>query len=220
MVDMVYICFEDADGSPLEGIPQFVYASAQGFFFVAATWGMRFQGQISESVGNLKGLQLLNLPNNLLVGQIPPVIGSLSNLEALDLSCNKLVGRIPWQLTQLNFLAVFNVSDNNLTGRIPQGRQFDTFDNSSFDGNLGLCGNSLSKKCEDSDTPSLPSSKEEEDWVSIFHFGWKVVLIGYGFGMVVGLIIGNITITRKDDWFMKTFGKKRWKRPIKSLARW
>ncbi|EOY13435.1 Receptor like protein 34, putative [Theobroma cacao] len=180
----------------------------------------RFQGQISESVGNLKGLQLLNLPNNLLVGQIPPVIGSLSNLEALDLSCNKLVGRIPWQLTQLNFLAVFNVSDNNLRGRIPQGRQFDTFDNSSFDGNLGLCGNSLSKKCEDSDTPSLPSSKEEEDWVSIFHFGWKVVLIGYGFGMVVGLIIGNITITRKDDWFMKTFGKKRWRRPIKSLARW
>ena len=134
----------------------------------------RFQGEIPDSIGNLVGLQLLNLPNNFLLGQIPPVIGSLSHLEALDLSWNKLVGRIPWQLRQLNFLAVFNVSHNHLTGPIPQGGQFNTFDNSSFDGNLGLCGNSLSKKCEDSETslsPPSSTSEEDEDLVSFFHFG-------------------------------------------------
>ncbi|KAL4353664.1 hypothetical protein GQ457_06G042910 [Hibiscus cannabinus] len=108
-----------------------------------------FRGKIPESVGNLKGLQLLNLSNNLLVGQIPSVIGNLTSLEALDLSHNQFAGRIPWQLRQLNFPEVFNVSYNNLSGPIPQGRQFDTFPNTSFDGNLGLCGNPLSKKCEE-----------------------------------------------------------------------
>ncbi|XVF04403.1 hypothetical protein REPUB_Repub05bG0079300 [Reevesia pubescens] len=183
----------------------------------------RFQGEIPDSIGNLEGLQELNLSNNLLVGQIPQVIGSLSHLEALDLSGNKLVGRIPWQLRQLNFLAVFNVSHNNLTGPIPQGGQFNTFDNSSFYGNLELCGNSLSKKCEDSETSSSPSSstsEENEDLVPFFHFGWRAVLMGYGFGMVIGVIIGHITVTRKHDWFIKVFGKKQWRRPIKSLVSW
>ncbi|XP_022717787.1 receptor-like protein 12 [Durio zibethinus] len=194
-------------------------------FIVIDLSSNRFQGEIPESIGNVDGLQLLNLSNNLLVGQIPPAIGSLSNLEALDLSRNKLVGRIPWQLKQLNFLAVFNVSHNNLTGPIPQGGQFNTFDNSSFDGNLGLCGNPLSKKCEDSETsssspPSSTSSEENEDLVSFFHFGWRAVLMGYGFGMAIGVIIGQITVTRKHDWFIKIFGHQRWRKPIKSLANW
>jgi hypothetical protein len=30
-------------------------------------------------------------------------------------------------------------------------------------------------------------------------------VIGYGFGFVVGVIIGPIVITRKHDWLMKTF---------------
>ncbi|WRX29757.1 Leucine-rich repeat - like 10 [Theobroma cacao] len=182
----------------------------------------RFQGEIPDSIGNLKGLQVLNLSNNLLVGQIPLVIGSLSKPEALDLSCNKLVGRIPWQLKQLNILAVFNVSHNHLTGPIPQGGQFNTFESSSFDGNLGLCGNLLSTKCEDSEasSPSSSTSEEHEDLLPISHFGWKVVLMGYGFVMVIGVIISQIIIKRKPHWFIKIFGVKQWKRPIKSLARW
>jgi hypothetical protein len=61
-------------------------------------------------------------------------------MEALDLSQNKLSGEIPQQLTQLTFLEFLNVSYNNLMGRIPQGKQFDTFENNSFERNPRLCG--------------------------------------------------------------------------------
>ncbi|GKV50194.1 hypothetical protein SLEP1_g56906 [Rubroshorea leprosula] len=169
----------------------------------------KFDGEILEVVGNLKGLQLLNLSNNILVGPIPTALGYLTNLEALDLSQNKLTGRIPTQLTRLNFLAVFNVSHNHLTGSIPKGKQFDTFENSSFGGNLGLCGMPLSRQCnyynsEDLPPPS-PTSKGNEVSGLLAEFSWKLVLLGYGCGFLIGVVIGNIVFTRKREWFLKTF---------------
>ncbi|GLT91255.1 hypothetical protein SLE2022_091520 [Rubroshorea leprosula] len=169
----------------------------------------KFGGEIPELVGNLKGLQLLNLSNNILDGQIPSALGYLANLEALDLSQNKLTGRIPTQLTWLNFLEVFNVSHNHLTGPIPQGQQFDTFENSSFDGNLGLCGMPLSRKCDYHNSKSLPppssTSKGNEDFGLLAEFNWKLVLLGYGCGFLISVVIGNIVFTRNREWFMKTF---------------
>ncbi|GLT40816.1 hypothetical protein SLA2020_149220 [Shorea laevis] len=169
----------------------------------------KFDGEIPEVVGNLKRLQLLNLSNNILVGPIPTTLGYLANLEALDLSQNKLTGRIPTQLTRLNFLEVFNVSHNHLTGPIPKGQQFDTFENSSFDGNSGLCGMPLSRKCDYYNSENLPppssTSKGNEDFGLLAQFGWKLVLLGYGCGFLIGVVIGNIVFTRKREWFMKTF---------------
>ncbi|GKV50200.1 hypothetical protein SLEP1_g56913 [Rubroshorea leprosula] len=169
----------------------------------------KFEGEIPELVGNLKGLQLLNLSNNILDGQIPPALGYLTSLEALDLSQNKLTRRIPTQLTQLNFLEVFNVSHNHLTGPISKGQQFDTFENNSFDGNSGLCGMPLSRKCDYYNSENLPppssTSKGNEDSGLLAQFGWKLVLLGYGCGFLIGVVIGNIVFTRKREWFMKTF---------------
>ncbi|KAK9214718.1 hypothetical protein WN944_006717 [Citrus x changshan-huyou] len=107
-----------------------------------------FDGAISASIENLKGLEVLNLQNNNLQGHIPSCLGNLTNLESLDLSNNKFSGQIPQQLVQLTFLAFFNVSDNYLAGLIPQGKQFATFDNTSLDRNSGFCGRPLSKECE------------------------------------------------------------------------
>ncbi|GLT82431.1 hypothetical protein SLE2022_008020 [Rubroshorea leprosula] len=165
----------------------------------------KFEGEISEVIGNLKRFQLLNLSNNILIGPIPTNLGYLTNLEALDLSQNKLTGRIPTQLTQLNFLEVFNVSHNHLMGPIPKGQQFDTFENSSFDGNSGLCGMPLSRKCDYSEDLPPPSSTFKGNEDSRLLAGWKLVLLGYGCGFLIGIVIGNIVFTKKHEWFMKTF---------------
>ena len=107
----------------------------------------KFQGKIPNIIGKLNSLRLLNLSHNSLVGHIPISLGDLTDLESLDLSENQLVGNIPVQLTSLTFLAVLNLSHNHLVGPIPLGKQFYTFENYSYTGNLGLCGFPLTKKC-------------------------------------------------------------------------
>lgn len=183
------------------------YRKVQELFTAIDFSNNKFVGYIPESIGNLKGAQLLNLSNNNLTGHIPLSLGELTDLEALDLSQNKLSGEIPQQLTQLTFLEFFNVSHNNLTGLIPQGKQFDTFENTSFEGNPRLCGRPLTRKCGNSNDPSSqpPILEESQESGFPFEFGWKIVVIGYGFGFVVGVIIGSIVFVRKHDWLMKTF---------------
>jgi Leucine-rich repeat (LRR) protein len=182
-----------------------VYSKVQEFFTAVDFSSNQFAGDISESIGNLIGIRLLNLSNNILTGCIPPCLGKLAKLESLDLSQNKLLGEIPQQLTQLTFLESFNVSHNNLVGPIPHGKQFDTFQSSSFEGNSGLCGSPLTKKCENTDALLSPPPSSSQDLCSPLQFGWKIVVIGYGFGLVVGGTIGHIVTARNHDWLMKTF---------------
>ena len=118
----------------------------------------RFHGEILDTMGMLKGLIVLNLSSNSFTGHIPSSLGNLVELESLDLSRNKISGEIPHQLLSLTFLAYLNLSNNQLMGLIPQGGKFWTFDNSSFEGNLGLCGPPLSKKCGHSETPTFEPS--------------------------------------------------------------
>ncbi|XP_059449524.1 receptor-like protein 7 [Corylus avellana] len=183
------------------------FEKVQELFTAVDMSSNRFLGEIPNSIENLKGCILLNLSNNILTGHIPPSLGKLEDLEALDLSQNKLSGEIPQELTQLNFLGFFNVSRNNLSGPIPQGKQFNTFENNSFEGNQGLCGRPLTKKCENFDELPSPSSISEgsQDYELPFEFGWKIVVIGYAFGLVLGVTIWCTVIARKHDWLMKTF---------------
>ncbi|QHO39481.1 Receptor-like protein [Arachis hypogaea] len=151
----------------------------------------RISGEIPSVLGDLKSLVLLNMSNNLFIGDIPSSFGKLSNLEALDLSLNGLSGKIPQKLAQLTFLEFFNVSFNKLSGPIPENKQFSTFEGNSFVGNQGLCGIQLKKKCGDSSWSPPTVFDNDHDSGSITEFDWKIILIGYGGGVVTGLALGN-----------------------------
>ena len=186
-----------------------LYGKVQEIFTALDCSSNRFAGEISESIGNLKVLRLLNIANNILTSHIPPSLGNLAELESLDLSQNKLSGEIPQQLMQLTFLEYFNISHNHLVGPIPQGKQFNTFQSRSFEGNSKLCGRPLTKTCKNSEALPPSTSEESQDSGSPFQIGWKIVVIGYGFGLVVGAAIGHIVTARNPNWFMKTFGMRR-----------
>ncbi|KAL4596983.1 hypothetical protein ACB092_12G202800 [Castanea dentata] len=135
----------------------------------------------------------IDLSSNTFEGEIPKIVGNLKALRMLNLSNNVLtVGEIPLQLAELTFLEFLNVSHNNLTGPITYGEQFSTFQNSSFEGNARLCGRQLSKQCTISKDSPPPSSSftENQDFEFPFDFDWKVVVMGYGCGFIVGTFVG------------------------------
>ncbi|KAH0693842.1 hypothetical protein KY285_020939 [Solanum tuberosum] len=150
----------------------------------------RFEGDIPNSIGSLSSLVLLNLSRNNFRGHIPAEIAKLQQLKALDLSWNRLIGEVPGQLSSLTFLEVLNLSYNHLAGRIPIGKQFNTFPDDSYCGNLDLCGFPLSKKCGNNNRPD-ESTLEQDDEDSFFASGftWEAVVIGYG--MIFGFVDGR-----------------------------
>ncbi|XP_062079788.1 receptor-like protein 9DC3 [Humulus lupulus] len=149
-----------------------------------------FSGEIPVFLGGLNALKGLNISHNMLRGTIPLSLGNLTNLEWLDLSANKLSGNIPLQLTDLIWLEILNLSENKLVGPIPNGKQFNTFSNDSFKGNLDLCGFPLSKPCNEEYEGSTMEQENESENAN--GFTWKVVLLGYGCGFVFGIFIGYI----------------------------
>ncbi|KAL3754367.1 hypothetical protein ACJRO7_001578 [Eucalyptus globulus] len=194
---------------------QMNYSKIQRYLTLIDLSSNNFSGAIPEAIGSLKQLKLLNLSNNILVGSLPPFLANLTNLEALDLSQNQLLGEIPQELTQLTSLAVINVSYNRLTGPIPLLRQFATFENNSYKGNLGLCGTPLSRKCRDpkGSPPLTPTSEKDQDLGSAMELDWKIVCMGYASGLVIGVVLGNCLITRRRAQnLVKNFGRSKQRR--------
>ncbi|KAM7528629.1 hypothetical protein LguiB_032039 [Lonicera macranthoides] len=159
-----------------------------------------FEGDVPETIGELKSLYVLNLSHNSLTGSIPPLFGNLKELGSLDLSANKLIGKIPLELASITFLSVLNLSYNKLTGKIPSGNQFQTFGETSFEGNEGLCGPPLNKSCSDiaeivpmfKDKHSPPKDGKKWEFLS--------AALGYvvGLAFVIGPLFSN---ERWSKWY-------------------
>ncbi|KAM5553644.1 receptor-like protein 6 [Rosa sericea] len=173
-----------------------------------------FTGKIPAVIGELKSLKGLNFSSNKLRGPIPSAFCNLTNLEWLDISSNMLSGKIPTQLADLTSLAKLNLSGNQLVGPIPGGKQFDTFENDSYSGNLGLCGSPLSKTCINDEAPPPPLFDQQDG--DLNGFDWKIVWMGYGCGMVIGLSVGYIVLSiGKVDRRVRVMGREIRSRMVK-----
>ncbi|XWS69513.1 hypothetical protein CRYUN_Cryun04dG0185100 [Craigia yunnanensis] len=135
-------------------------------------------GPIWPEFGNLKKLHVFDMKFNNLSGPIPANLSEMNSLEILDLSHNDLSGAIPSSLESLSFLSIFNVAYNQLYGRIPSRGQFQTFPNSSFEGN-NLCGDHWFP-CQDTTSEDRHESPKRSRRK-------KDIIIG----VVVGIILGT-----------------------------
>ncbi|ONK61817.1 uncharacterized protein A4U43_C08F33900 [Asparagus officinalis] len=116
-------------------------------------------GRVPESVDGMQNLSIFSMKKNRLTGEIPETVGNLTNLSRLDFSDNEFDGGIPSSLIHLSNLTFFNVSNNNLSGPVPPALAQE-FNESSFRGNIQLCGFSPSAPCPSpSPSPNLPPAE-------------------------------------------------------------
>ncbi|XP_039136926.1 receptor-like protein EIX2 [Dioscorea cayenensis subsp. rotundata] len=115
----------------------------------------------------------------------------MKQLESLDLSENNLFGTIPSSISTLNFLAYLNVSHNNLSGKIPSGTQLQSFDQSAYNWNHGLCGSPLQNCANEMNPPAVYEEDRKGDWAEML---W--LYIGLAMGFIIGLwmIFGTFII--------------------------
>ncbi|CAA2986447.1 Leucine-rich repeat [Olea europaea subsp. europaea] len=153
-------------------------------------------GNIPAELGNLRLLGELDLNDNDFVGSIPSELSHLVNLEKLGMSGNHLTGEIPESLKKLHFLSSFTVANNDLEGEIPQGGQFDTFTNTSFEGNHKLCGFVQQKICPPASSGGQDEPEEEESATSLY-------TIPFGLGYSVGFFVVCISLIFRSSlkWF-------------------
>ena len=169
------------------------------FTSIDFSWN-NFEGNLPETIGELHWLYLLYLSHNALTGPIPESIGNLKQLESLDLSFNRLSGEIPMQISGLTFLSFLNLAYNELVGSIPRGSQIQTFPESSFEGNSGLCGFPLNASCSSASPPEFPAAApEEKEWVRESDI-YGSAAIGFAVGLII--ISGSLLCIKKwRKWY-------------------
>ncbi|KAK1383417.1 hypothetical protein POM88_021152 [Heracleum sosnowskyi] len=110
---------------------------------------------------------------------------------------NKLSGKIPAELADITFLGVLDLSDNQLTGKIPLGSQIQTFTETSFGGNKGLCGPPLHIKC--GGIPVMTEDNDDGDPGD--NIRWEFVGPEVGFVFGLGIVILPLVFNKRWRYF-------------------
>uniref|UniRef100_A0A7N0UCI6 Uncharacterized protein n=1 Tax=Kalanchoe fedtschenkoi TaxID=63787 RepID=A0A7N0UCI6_KALFE len=81
--------------------------------------GARYDGFLTQQIGNLTELTVLSLGNNMFRGPIPESVSKLEKLTTLAIQGNYFTGTFPKRFGKLKLLQVLDVSHNRLSGPIP-----------------------------------------------------------------------------------------------------
>ncbi|PHT99036.1 hypothetical protein BC332_32029 [Capsicum chinense] len=209
--DLPVILFENFQAMKIIGetsrTQEYIAGDYSGHY--AKTLIVTTKGLDQELSRVLTTYMIIDLSRNRFVGYLPTIIGDLVGLRTLNLSHNVLEGVIPASLHQLSVLESLDLSSNKIGGK-----QFDTFENSSYQGNDGLRGFPLSKDCGGDDgvpqaiTP-VELDEEEEDSPMI---SWQAFLMGYGCGF--NSVLSTICImlsTQTPAWFSRMVDESEYK---------
>lgn len=79
----------------------------------------RLRGTLSAALGDLTGLERLDLSHNEITGPIPGSLGQLFRVQEVALQMNNLTGGVPDALGNLISCTGLYLHYNNLTGGIP-----------------------------------------------------------------------------------------------------
>lgn len=110
----------DVDNNFFNGIlPKSIgnFSSSLGLFIV---FNIGLSGKIPEEIGNLTGLETLDMSMNHLAGIIPHTLKGSQRLERLELFRNKLRGPLPNSLCKLKKLGEIDLGENQISGHIPE----------------------------------------------------------------------------------------------------
>ena len=98
-------------------------------------------------------------------------------------------------LTQIYWLNVLDLSHNHLTGKIPTSTQLQSFNASSYEDNLDLCGPAIEKFCIDGRPTQKPNVEVQEDEYSLFSREFYMSM-AFGFVMSFWVVFGSILFKR------------------------
>ncbi|XWS71979.1 hypothetical protein CRYUN_Cryun02cG0001300 [Craigia yunnanensis] len=189
----------------------------------------RLSGEIPADFSNLTLLRSLYLQDNEFTGPFPPSVTRLTRLTRLDVSSNDFTGPIPFGVNNLTHLTRlflqnnkfsgslpsinsdglddFNVSNNNLNGSIPD--TLSKFPESSFAGNLGLCGGPL-RPCNPFFPPPAPAPSEP---IPPTTSGKKSKKLSSG--AIIAIAVGSTIVALLLLLFLILYLRKRQRRPPK-----
>ncbi|KAI7737363.1 hypothetical protein M8C21_028826, partial [Ambrosia artemisiifolia] len=160
------------------------------------------QGHIPDWIRELGRIQLsvLDLSNNSLTGTIPNVFEDWSWLEGFGLNGNQLEGKVPTSLNKCRYLRVLVLKSNNFHGGIVtsskvefpfQSLQVLDLSHNGFVGQLptNYFQNFNAMKNVKPQLEGDGNGEEENG------FTWKVVVMGYGCGALLGLVSGYLMLS-------------------------
>ncbi|XP_039134382.1 receptor-like protein EIX2 [Dioscorea cayenensis subsp. rotundata] len=101
--------------------------------------GNKFRGDLSDWIGTLRRITMIDLSKNLLYGSIPAALGKLSTLTYLYLNHNEFNGSLPESIRELSQLQVFDMSFNQIEGVVSEAH----FANLTSLKQLSMASNSL-----------------------------------------------------------------------------